>query len=177
MASGSNPRQTRQRGRVQGDDRVDPSTPQRSSPSPKQPDIPKKAVEKASKYLRKFISPKDDDDEILDALTFVWIFVQKALEQDPKLKKHLASRDEFHDNVTRKGEKNFIDSLRAMAANSDTQGSKAWVDLFEDGTSFSLGPKHSDRILRPEVFLKEIPAADVDPLHKAASTSAQEGTQ
>jgi hypothetical protein len=139
--------------------------------------IPKQAVDKASKSLRKHISPKDDDDEILNALMAVWFFVESALEQDPKLKELLASKEKFLDNVTRKGEKKFIDSLRAMAANSDTQGSKAWEDLFEDGRYILLfRPKHSDRILHLEVFLTEIPAPDVDPLNNAA-TSAQKGTQ
>jgi len=141
MASVSNPRRTRQRDRLQGDDRVDPSTPQGGSPSQKRlANIPKQAVEKASKLLRKNISPKDGDDEITDALIYVWFGVKDTLKQDPKLKKYLASEEEFRDNVTRKGEKNFLDSLRAMAANSDTQGSEAWDNLFEDGTLFPLGP-------------------------------------
>jgi hypothetical protein len=66
--------------------------------------------------------------------------VHDALEQDPELKQQLASRDEFRANVTKKGEKNFIDSLRAMAANSETQESKAWEGLFTDGTLFYFGP-------------------------------------
>ncbi len=53
-----------------------------------------------------------------------------------------------------KGEKKFIDSLRAMAANNDTQGSKAWGDLFEDGTLL-FGSEQSDLILRLEVFMKD----------------------
>ena len=140
MAS-SDPRQTRLRNRVQRADRANPSTPQRGSPSQTRlANIPKQAVEKASKSLRKNISPKDNDDDILDNLTVVWWLVKGALEQDPKLKECLASEEEFCDNVTRKGEKTFINSLKAMAANSDTQGSKAWDNLFEDGTSFSCGP-------------------------------------
>ena len=141
MATRSKPRLTQQRDRAPGDDRVDPPTPQRGTPSQKRlANIPKQAVEKASKSLRKNISPKDDDDEILDALNHVWIGVKGALAQDPKLKGRLASEEEFRDNVARKGEKTFIGSLRAMAADSDTQGSKAWEVLFEDGTSFSLAP-------------------------------------
>ena len=50
------------------------------------------------------------------------MLVQYALQQDPKLRDHLA----------RKGEKKNIDSLRAMAANSDTQGIDALEDLFGD---------------------------------------------
>ncbi|KAF8492177.1 hypothetical protein F5888DRAFT_1806903 [Russula emetica] len=158
MASGSNPRRSRQR--VQDDDRVDPSTPQRGTPSSTRlVNIPKQAVEEASKSLRKIISPKGDDNEILNALKHVWIDVQEALEQDPKLKIHLATKDEFRKNVTRKGEKIFIDSLRAMAAKSDTQGSKAWEDLFED-----------------KVFLKEPPAPFINPLHRA-STSSEEAVE
>ena len=104
--------------------------------------IPKQVAESVCKSLRKLISPEGDDDEIRNELNYVWMGVRDALgvEQDPKVKRHLASREEFHDNVTRKGEKTFIESLRAMAANSDTRGNKAWEDLFEDGTSFSLGP-------------------------------------
>ena len=102
--------------------------------------IPKRAVEKVAKSLRKNILPTDDDDEIRDSLKYVWVNVQDALENDPELKKCLAGKEEFYANVTKKGEKKFIDSLRTMAANSDTQGSKAWEDLFEDGTSFALGP-------------------------------------
>ena len=77
-----------------------------------------------------------------DDLDFIWLVVREVLEQDPKLKRHLVSKEEFYDNVTRKGEKTFLESLRAMAANCDMRGYKAWEDLFEDrdGTSLSLGP-------------------------------------
>jgi hypothetical protein len=139
MASGSNPQQTRQR--VRDNDRVDSSTSQRgTTSSTRLANIPKQAVEKVSKYLRQIIFPKGDD-EILDVLQVVRTLVKGALEQDPKLKEHLASEEEFRENVTRKGERKFIDSLRA-AANSDGQGSlsKAWEDLLQDGTFFSLGP-------------------------------------
>ena len=137
MAPGSKHRRKRQR--VQDDGRVDPSTLQGGSPSKKRvANIPKQAIEEATDFLRTHISPKDDDKQILKALNYVWVDVQDALEQDLSLEKHLASKDEFRDNVTRKGEKDFIDSLRAMAANNDTHGNKAWEDLFEDGTSFSF---------------------------------------
>jgi hypothetical protein len=139
MASGSNPRQTRQS--VKYHKRVDQSTPQTGTPSsPRLANIPRQAVEKAHKSLRKIISPKDDDDEIRDSLGHVYISVKTALQQDPKLKELVASEEKYYDNVTRRGEKNFIDSLRAMAANSETQGSKAWEGLFTDGTLFYFGP-------------------------------------
>jgi hypothetical protein len=157
---------------------VDPSTPQGGSPSKKRlANIPKQVVEDESTSLRIIISPEGDDDEIRHQLPYVWTALRIVFEHDPKLIKDLASVDEFRDNVTRKGEKPFFESLRVMAANSDTQGSKAWEDLFEDGTSFSFVSKHSDLILRLEVFLKEMQPPDVDPLHEATSTSAQEGTQ
>ena len=179
MATRSNPRRTRQRDRlgVEGDDRVDPSTSQRGTPSKTRlANIPKQALEKASKSLRRIVCKDDDDDEIMNSLDIVQTIVQGALKGNPKQIEHLASNEEFRDNVTKKGEKYFIDSLRAMATNSETQGSKAWEDLFEDGTSFSSLSKHSDRILRLEVFLKKTRAQDVDPLHET-TTSGHEGTQ
>jgi hypothetical protein len=65
MATRTNPRRaTRQRDRVQGDDREDPSTPQRGTPSKKRlANIPKQVVENASTSLRITISKDDDDDD------------------------------------------------------------------------------------------------------------------
>ena len=127
--------------RVQSNDRADPSTPQGGSPSKKRlANIPKQVVENVCRNLRRLISSKGDDDETRDDLDLVWLVVRDTLEQDPKLIRHLASKEEFYDNVTKKGEKAFLESLRAMAANCDVRGNKAWEDLFEDGTSFSLGP-------------------------------------
>ena len=140
MASGSNPLRTRQRAQ-DDNDRVDPSTSQTGTPSKTRlANIPTQAIEEATDSLRRIIHPKDDDERIRNSLKHVWTNVHDALEQDPELGMHLASRDVFRTNVTRKGEKNFIDSLRVMATNSDSQGSKAWESLFSDGTSFSLGP-------------------------------------
>ena len=138
MASGSNPRRTRQR--VQDDGRVDPSTPQSSTPpNTLLANIPRQAVKEATDSLGSGrIFPGDDDKRILNTLEYVWRDVQKVLGQDSKLKKYLANMEEFRDNVTKLGERKFIDALRAMATNSDTQGSDAWKDLLEDGTSFSF---------------------------------------
>ena len=56
-------------------------------------------------------------------------------------------RNEFLTNVKRKGERKFIDSLKALAE------SGTWADLFEDGTLFcSFFSKRSDRVLCLEVF-------------------------
>ena len=145
MVSESNPQQTRKRDRVQGegdsDDRVDPPTSQsRSPPSTRLANIPKEEVENASHCISRFLSPTLDDETMVDFLPGVWIKTNDVLAMDPDLKIRLASREEFHANVARKGQKTFFDSLRAMAGNYDTQGSKAWENLFEDGTSSSLGP-------------------------------------
>jgi glycyl-tRNA synthetase beta subunit len=139
MAPGSHPRRSPRH--AQDDSRVDSSTPQRGTPaSTRLANIPKQAIEEASDSLRRNILPNDSDEKILKALKHVQLIVEEALEHDPELKKLLASKEEFRQNVTRKGEKLFIDSLRAMAGNSDAQGSKAWEDLFQDGTFFSFGP-------------------------------------
>jgi hypothetical protein len=136
MASGSNPRRTRHSVKHHH-----PSTSQTGTPSSlRLASIPKQAIEKAHKTLRKIISPKDDDDEIRDSLRIVRMIVNGVLEQDPELKELVASEEKYYDNVTRRGEKIFIDSLRAMAANSETQGSEAWEGLFTDGTLFYFGP-------------------------------------
>jgi len=138
-------------------------------------DIPEQDFEEATESLNSITSPRDDDTRILNTLKVVRTLVQVALEKDPKLKVqkgHLANRDEFRNNVKKKGEQKFIDSLRAMAANSDEQGSKAWEDLFEDGILFSsLGFKRSDRVIRLEVFWKKIPALHVGPLLKTNKDS------
>jgi hypothetical protein len=167
------PRQTRQH--AQHDDS---STFQRGTPSnTRLANIPKQAVEKAFKSLKRNISPEDDDGEIQDGLNVVWVEVHRVLEQDPKMKNKLASNDEFRDNLRRKGEKPFFGSLRAMAKNCDTQGNKAWEDLFEDGGYIALfGSNHSDCILCPEVFLKQMQVPDVGSSSKDI-TPAQEGTQ
>jgi hypothetical protein len=117
---------------------VDPSTSQRgTSASARLANIPEQAIEKATGTLRRYISPEHDDEDII---AVVWAIVRTAFLCDPKMKNRLASNEEFCENVKRKGQNNFLESLRAMAANSDTQGLKAWEDLFEDGMHrFLLG--------------------------------------
>ena len=123
--------------------------PGRSSPS--NMNISKQVVKDMTCHrLRRNLSPQRDSDEyILEILDCIWAIVKGLLKQDPKMEERLASEEEFRENVTRRGEKKFIDLLRAMAANSDTQGNKALDDLFEDGsTSFScLWVRASDHIL------------------------------
>ena len=133
MASGSNPRLKRKR--VEDGDRVVPSTLGTPS-STRLANIPEQAVKDAVKSLRKLISPEDSDDTVLQTLKHVWLAVHDTLEHDLHLKGHLASKEKFRENVTKKGEKKFADTLRTMAKNSDMQGSDAWKDLFEDGQSF-----------------------------------------
>ena len=134
MASGSNPQLKRKC--VEDDDHVVPSMPQKGTPSSTQlANIPEQAFKEASKYLRKTISPEDSDESDI-MLRIVWLFVHDALENDPNLKGQLASKEEFLENVIKKGERKFANTLRTMAANSDTQGSDAWKDLFDDGQSF-----------------------------------------
>jgi len=133
MASGSNPRLKRKR--VEDGDRVVPSTLGTPS-STRLANIPEQAVKEAAESLRKLISPKDSDDTVLKTLKHVWLAVHDVLEQDPNLKGQLASKEEFRENVTKKGTKKFANTLRTMAANSDTQGSDAWKKLFDNGQSF-----------------------------------------
>jgi hypothetical protein len=147
-SSSTDPRQTPQRG---DDDRVDPSTPpRRTSPQTRLANIPDEDIKWAFKSLGRFVTPRDDDDDgRSNSLTLkrVWLVVNDTLEQDPTLKGLLVDRNEFLTNVKRKGERKFIDSLKALAE------SGTWADLFEDGTLFcSFFSKRSDRVLCLEVF-------------------------
>ena len=104
--------------------------------------IPEEAIKDAFKFLGKFISPEDDDNEIRKSLTHVWFNVQNALEQDLNLKKHLANKEEFLANIRRKGEEQFIELLRDIAKDS------SWGRLFDNGTLFSpIVSKHSGHVL------------------------------
>ena len=137
MASGSNPRLKRKR--VEDDDHhgVVPSMPQKGTCSGTQlAKIPELVFKKAIKYLRKTISPEDSDDSDNTMLICIWAVVHDALESDPNFKGRLASKEEFLENVTKKGARKFANTLRTMAANNDTQGSDAWKNLFDDGQSF-----------------------------------------
>ncbi len=103
--------------------------------------------------------------------------IKEAQEHDPKRKDHLADMDEFLDNVKKKGEQNFIESLRAMASSKKKD---AWEDLFDDGTSLSFfGFKHSDRVLHVDVFLKGILVPNVDSRDEdtGADAHSQDGRQ
>ena len=136
MASGWSNTQLKRK-RVEDNDSVVPSTPKKFTPSSTRlANIPKRVVKQATISLRYYISPGDSDDMVLYALKHVWVDVHDTLERDPSLKGHLASMEEFHENVMKKGEIFFANTLRTMAANSDMQGSDAWKDLFEDGQSF-----------------------------------------
>ena len=105
--------------------------------------IPDEAIKGAFKGLGKNISPDDNDEEIRGSLQYVWLAVQGALEQDLRLKKHLADKEEFFANIKRNGEKQFIELLRDMAKDS------SWGGLFDDGTPFfsSFVSKHSGYVL------------------------------
>jgi hypothetical protein len=73
------------------------------------------AFKKECNRLQRSVFPEDDDDEIKGALKLVWAIVSTALEDKNDLEGHLATFEQFLDNVERKGEREFIDSLRDMA--------------------------------------------------------------
>ncbi len=179
MASGSNPRRTRQSARrVQDDHRADPPTPQGGTPSETRlANIPQWAIDKATTSLKRNIFSDEDDDGIRGNLKHVWVAIKEAQEHDPKRKDHLADVDGFLEILKKKGEQEFIKSLRAMAS-SKKKG--AWEDLFEDGTSLSFfGFKYSDRVLHVDVFLKCMLVPNVDPLDEDtdADANSQDGRQ
>ena len=144
MATGSSSQRIqRKRKQIQDDD---PTLPERGTTS--HTNIPKRRAIDGETYRRLKINlnAETDSDETIkkEGLTYVWTAVKRALEQDLNFREHLTSEEQFRDNVMRKGEKQFIDSLRSMSLNSKTQGVEAWDALFEDGTSFqvSFGPRN-----------------------------------
>jgi hypothetical protein len=143
MSSSAEPRQT---------PHVDLSTPQ-STPSQTRPaNIPAQNFQVACEDLVRIIRPEDDDSRIQRSLGHIWFVVHDTLERDPELERQVSNKSEFFANVKRKGEKEFIDSLKVMAK------SGAWAGLFEDGTLPSFfGSQHSDHVLCSDVFLKETP--------------------
>ena len=153
---------------------IDPSTSQRGTLSKTRPaNIPKGAVDKASSLLRKIMLPKDDDKQIWNFIVHVWMAIHEAFKQDAGLKGCLAGRDEFLNNVEKKGKKKFIDSLRAMAK-KETQDN-AWYELFEDDTLFAfLGfSRCSDPVFRLDVFFTKVQAQEVNPPRTAATEGKQ----
>jgi hypothetical protein len=91
-------------------------------------------------FLNCVVSPEDDDEKIRENLIDVWFSVRRTLVKgDQELEGHLAYEKEFLNNVRRRGEQAFFDSLRAIAKGGN------WASLFEDGALFSsFGSKHSD---------------------------------
>ena len=129
MSSSTNP-QPETRGRV--DDRFDSSPFQTlgGTPQESRPNIPEWVIDDS---FGDWNFPKDDSNEsktIQKFLGHVWLDVNVAFENCPKPKGNLADRKEFLENVKLKGERDFIDSLKAMKESGD------WASLFENGTLF-----------------------------------------
>jgi hypothetical protein len=101
------------------DDRVDPPTPPQTQPA----NIPAQVFQEAYERLVNNIRPEYDDSRIQRSLKYVWLAIQDVLEKDPKLKGHLADKNEFLVNVKRKGEQEFIKSPRDMIWQRLTPGS------------------------------------------------------
>ena len=150
------------------EDRVDPSTTP-NSPSQTLPNIPAQVLQEAYEFLELIILPRYDDSRIRRDLVCVWTAVNRALEHDQKRKESLADNSQFLANVTRKGEQQFIDSLRSMAI------SGTWAALFEDGTLLSFFDfELSDYLDCLDVFLKEKSRIHQQ---KASDIGAVKGTQ
>jgi hypothetical protein len=117
-----------------------------------------------------WIFPEDGSDEptIKSFLNYVWVDV---LDLNLDLKGQMADKEEFKASVKRRGYRDFISSLKAMAE-SVAKKEGTWVGLFEDGMSFfSSGFKKHNHILCLEVFLK--PKMIVSPTHLALMRGTQ----
>jgi hypothetical protein len=127
--SSSTDSETRQRGRVK--DRLDPSTSQGGTPSQPLANTPEPVIDDD---FGDWTFPKvgSSDAKIQKFLFLVFVDVKLALKKDKDLKSQLAGDVEFFDNVNRRGEWNFINSLKSMTE------SRAWTSLLKDGTLFIL---------------------------------------
>jgi len=105
----------------------DPSTPTFPNISSS---ISQKSMMDTCTILSRVIKPKDDKDFILH---FLWIFVQKILDQDKSLK--LATEDEFLEKAKNYLDGDFISKVKDMADPAENPvTSLRWCNLFSDGT-------------------------------------------
>jgi hypothetical protein len=121
--------------------------------------------------LGRFIKATDSDNSIKNRLEYVFLAVKKALLNDPKMEKYLASPEEFLQNVRQKSEEEFIGLLKDMAKK------KSWRDLLENGTSFlSFTLERSDHLLSPDVFRKRV-TESLNQSQWSLSPASQDGAQ
>ena len=128
--SSSSSSQTPQR--VGADDLLNPSTSQRVTPPQSRPAKISERVIDDDFGDWKFPKASSDNSKIKRFLKHVWVDVEHVIQNDPDLGGHLANYEEFYSNVKRKGEWEFIDSLKVMAE------SRLWAPLFDDGTLLFL---------------------------------------
>ena len=128
--SSSSDSQTPQR--VRADDLLDPSTSQRVTPPQSRPAKISERVVDDDFGDWKFPKAGSDSSKIERLLLHVWIDVKHVIQNDTDLRGHLANYEEFYSNVKRKGEWEFINSLKVMAE------SRLWAPLFDDGTLLFL---------------------------------------
>ena len=79
--------------------------------------------------LRRNIQPDNDDEVIRENMGYVWLAVNRALLNDPKMRP-LANLEEFQQNVEQKGVQQFVNLLKDMADKD------SWGDLLKNGISF-----------------------------------------
>jgi hypothetical protein len=170
-SSSANPQQQAQQtpGLRLFEDCVDLTTTPNSPSQMQPPNIPAQVLQEACGFLERNILPNYDDSRIRRDLVYIWMGVNRALEHDQKRKECLADHNQFLANVTRKGEQQFIDSLRSMAI------SGTWAALFDDGTLLSFFDfELSGHLDCLDVFLKEKPRIHQQ---KASDIVAVKGTQ
>jgi hypothetical protein len=129
--SSSTDSETRQRGRVK--DRLDPSTSHRGTSSQSRlANIPEPVIDDDFGDDWTFPEVGSSDTKIRKFLYLVFGDVKLVLENNKDLEPQLAGDVEFFRNVKRRGQLDFINSLKSMAE------SHAWTSLFKDGTLFFL---------------------------------------
>jgi hypothetical protein len=105
-----------------------PSVQPERTPSVKL-DIPDQAIREASKFLEEIIHLDHPDVLILNAL---WQVVHTTLSPYPKIRGSIANQEEFHSNIKRQGEKDFLELVKNSARRN------SWSDLLHNGIFPSL---------------------------------------
>jgi len=95
--------------------------------------IPDDALKPVYPLLELLINPSHSDEDIGKSMPFIHCNVYSVLGEDPALSTRRATKEQFLQNVEKKGKKKVIDDFR------DAAEKKTWRELISNGTfSFPL---------------------------------------
>jgi hypothetical protein len=90
-------------------------------------------IAKKSPLLSHNLNPTVDNKLVRDFFPSLWHCVNGALKMDSKLSRPLAGMADFHENVKKRGEDEFISSLKKLGSQSSPT---KWTGLLRYGMCF-----------------------------------------